>query len=217
MPTKIGIITKRWDNDVMGAQANYLNWAEQFGTPILLTTLGVVDFMDIYSKVEAFILIGGEDVDTTRYNAFPGMYTGRANPYLEYFDRFILPELILNKLPIFGICRGHQSLNVHFGGTLFQHIWGHTYSQKDDDLVHKIIYEKDGKDFTVETNSFHHQAVDRLGIGLEVVANSVKDKNNRHIIVEALKHKELPIASVQFHPEKCSNLFAEELFRSILV
>lgn len=218
MAIKIGIITKRWDNDVMGAQINYMNWAEKFGTGILVSPTDVETFKEIYGKLDAFILIGGEDIDPKRYGQFPGYWTGRPNPYLEYFDHFILPEMVLSGAPIFGICRGHQALNVHFGGTLIQHMWGgeHPYSQAEDDLVHKILFRKGDKDFTVETNSFHHQGVDILGNDLEILAYAVKDKRNKRAVVEAMKHKTLPIASVQFHPEKCSNDFAEDLFRSIL-
>lgn len=107
--------------------------------------------------------------------------------------------------PIFGICRGHQLLNVYFGGSLIQHIptaEDHVIHDRVDS-VHGVCAEPDsilaglyGREFPV--NSAHHQAVDRVGKGLFVTASALDGT------VEALEHESLPVMSVQWHPERIS-------------
>ena len=107
--------------------------------------------------------------------------------------------------PVIGICRGLQVLNVYFGGTLRQHIEGH--SQIDGvDRLHAIntapclLRELYGTRCTV--NSAHHQAVWRLGTGFQVFA-CAEDGT-----VEAVGHRTLPVFAVQWHPERLCGAFA---------
>ena len=111
--------------------------------------------------------------------------------------------------PILGICRGHQVLNVAFGGTLIQDLGpvGNLFHRPSPgchwDKIHPIrtlpgsildtLYGP-----TLVTNSSHHQAVDRLGDGFTATAWSESG------VVEAMEHASLPILAVQFHPERMS-------------
>ena len=101
--------------------------------------------------------------------------------------------------PILGICRGMQVLNAALGGTLLQHIEGHSATERGDRLhrVHTApgsdLERLYGSDFTV--NSAHHQAVDRLGEGLRAVQWAGE-------IVEAVEHGSAPAWGVQWHPER---------------
>ena len=105
--------------------------------------------------------------------------------------------------PILGICRGHQLINVFFGGSLYQDIPESALHKKqnDKDSAHLVTAVPDsilaklyGESFCV--NSAHHQALKVLGNGLRATAFW----NGRH--VEAIEHTELPIIGVQWHPER---------------
>ena len=101
--------------------------------------------------------------------------------------------------PILGICRGLQVINVALGGTLLQHIEGHSATEQGDRL-HSVrtragsalegLY---GRRFTV--NSAHHQAAARLGRGLRAVQWAGE-------VVEAVEHVSAPLWAVQWHPER---------------
>lgn len=113
--------------------------------------------------------------------------------------------------PIMGICRGHQLINVFFGGSLTQHIPCAELHVKinDNAQAHNVkavkgsILEKlYGEEFSV--NSSHHQAVNRLGDGL--VATAMWDDK----YIEAFEHKNLPIIGVQWHPERMCFEFSRE-------
>lgn len=109
--------------------------------------------------------------------------------------------------PVLGICRGHQVINVGLGGTLVQHIGDELcrfHRRTPDhvgDKVHSVYSAPDswyrqtyGTVFSV--NSAHHQGLDKLGDGLYPVLWSESG------IVEALEHRDFPLISVQFHPER---------------
>ena len=119
----------------------------------------------------------------------------------------LVQQAVLRGWAIFGICRGMQVLNVAFGGTLLQDIGGHdTQSGRDrrhvvttDDAELSALY---GKTFTVP--SAHHQAVSRLGDGLLPTAVAPDG------VIEAIRHRTLPIAAVQWHPERACGAFADK-------
>lgn len=129
-------------------------------------------------------------------------------------------------MPIFGVCRGHQVLNVAFGGTLIQdinsqleNVHAHRQLSGRQELTHsvKVTGEKLREIFgesTIRTNSFHHQAVDELGEGLVEAAVALDGVN------EAIEHKDHPYCiSVQWHPEELAatgNELAQKLFSSFI-
>lgn len=192
---RIGIVAQERE-DYFGVHQDYYDLAEEFGTPVLISPVEKEEWWKTYG-IDGLILPGGADVDYRRYGAWFGFRCGRPNTYLEYFDNEILPLVVKAKLPIFGICRGLQSLNVFFGGTLHQHLWRHPYSQHKQDLVHNIhINNWDESPTVVGVNSFHHQAINKLAPGLSALA--VSDDN----LVEAIGHESLPIFAVQWHPER---------------
>lgn len=148
------------------------------------------------------ILTGGSDIS-------PSYYGEEINGSVNIDDIRDAAEFALVKAfadsgkPIMGICRGCQLLNIFFGGSLVQNIANaeiHSSFGKGY-LVHpatatdnNFIKELYGKDFYI--NSSHHQAINRLGDGLEAVLYSSDG------IIEAVIHKKLPIFGVQFHPER---------------
>ena len=106
--------------------------------------------------------------------------------------------------PIFGICRGCQLINIYFGGTIIQDLPNANDHRTTEEhrIVHNVratkgsIAEKIyGKEFPV--NSYHHQAIKKLGEGLEIIMTCSNDG-----VVEGIKHKTLPVLAVQWHPER---------------
>ncbi|MBR3556564.1 MAG: gamma-glutamyl-gamma-aminobutyrate hydrolase family protein [Oscillospiraceae bacterium] len=153
-------------------------------------------------KYDALILSGGGDVDPARYgeenNACFGIDAARDEAEFRLIEAYLRAGK-----PILGICRGHQVLNVFFGGSLTQHLPGaekHVPS-KSGDNAHEtralpvsfpaILY---GESFRV--NSAHHQGINRLAPELEAVQWAEDG------IIEACRHKSLPVYSVQWHPER---------------
>ena len=165
-------------------------------------------------EADALVLPGGGDLHPRLY----GQRLCGAEDIDEARDarELALAEAFLRRgLPVFGICRGLQLLNVFFGGTLHQHIEGHS-RREGCDRLHPVCAEGGllcalyGPRFTV--NSAHHQAVDRLGAGLRVLARA--DDGT----VEALAHGHLPVFAVQWHPERlCGALFRPDAANGALL
>lgn len=152
---------------------------------------------------DALLLPGGGDLEPWRYGqeniACRGLEPERDAAELELLNLFVGW-----KKPILGICRGMQTINVFFGGTLVQDIPGHSQFQGID-RIHgaHAVDPSDPADFTRKlygsecfVNSSHHQCVDRLGTGL-CVSQRAPDGT-----VEAFYHKSLPVWGVQWHPER---------------
>lgn len=160
-----------------------------------------------YDESDALLLPGGIDIEPKWYNR-ENVACGQTCSELDELQLAWLDRFIELKKPILGICRGHQLINVRFGGTLIQHVENSRRHAKFSvtclDRVHMAsIFEKDswleslyGKEFLI--NSAHHQAVEKLGEGLIPQLFSSEDG-----IIEASCHKKLPIWSVQWHPERC--------------
>ena len=164
----------------------------------------------ILQGVDVLVLPGGEDVEPARYGAQPSPRLGSVNLKRDDFEFRLLTEATRLKKPILGICRGMQMINVFLGGTLYQDLPSEypdtslTHMQKvsADVPTHRDILVRGsrlqrllGQD-TVAVNSCHHQAVKQLGRGLRVSARATDG------VIEAIECDSLPIAAVQFHPER---------------
>lgn len=155
-------------------------------------------------KLDAFdglLLPGGyADVCPERYGQTPNGAAHR-NEALDDLQFAVLEQFVRAEKPVFGICRGHQLINVYFGGALNQdiptadhHICGDIYMAHDttaaaDGFLAPLYGEK------FPTNTSHHQAVEFPGKGMRIVQWSDDG------VVEATQHESLPIWSVQWHPE----------------
>jgi putative glutamine amidotransferase len=198
---RIGLVADINDNKFLFNRV-YFDYARRFSTDVLLISPLDEEIFDI----DFLMLPGGADVLPLRYGKVlrPGL-CGTPNWNYEFFDSEMLPYYIENKVKIFGICRGLQTLNVHFNGTLHQHVFNEPYSSKGrDEIVHSII--TNNSQF-LPVNSLHHQTINKCADDFEPIAWSfTQDKNNKKEkklkYIEAIKHKYLPIAAVQFHPEE---------------
>lgn len=176
----------------------YYNFAKELGFVSLITPRDktVYDF-------DLIILPGGPDVAPMRYNQAPHEFCQNPHYNYEYFDMEILPQYIAQNVPVLGICRGMQSINVLFGGSLFQNICEPTSVSYRWEHVHDALDKRTGRRFGV--NSLHHQAIDKLGDGLEVLLigkSSKRKEKDQDLHIEAFRHVDKPILGVQFHPEE---------------
>ena len=191
---------------------NYLNALQALGAETVIVSMSTPEAEQPAGTVSpaqamdcaGLLLPGGMDVEPERYGQETGPRT-ETEPYLDELQMEMLQRFIERGKPVFGICRGHQLLNVYFGGTLIQHLdtaEAHVQKAPGKDNVHSCAAEPDsflgriyGECFY--SNSSHHQAVDKPGAGLRIVARAEEDG-----VAEALEHESLPVWSVQFHPER---------------
>lgn len=154
-------------------------------------------------EFDGLLLPGGYDVHPSRY----GQELAGSEDIDEGMDAMqfaVLERFVRVPKPVFGICRGHQLINIFFGGDLIQHISTaqmHSRAGGAQDKVHETRAEAGswiaglyGSCFP--TNSAHHQAVGRVADDLRAVQYSADG------IVEAMHHKSLPVWCVQWHPER---------------
>ena len=154
--------------------------------------------------VDMLLLAGGEDVEPARYGENSHPKLGRTNPRRDAWELSLVAEARRRRMPILGICRGCQLLNVAFGGTLWQDLGAQkegTFIHGKDPIGHEINVEKGSYLASLageacSVNSYHHQAVKELAKGFKVVAMSTDG------VVEAFEGQDYPAMGVQFHPEK---------------
>lgn len=165
----------------------------------------------IYDRLDGVLLPGGGDVDPVRYGCTPHPATKNIDDSRDTLELTIARWAVDDDLPVFGICRGHQVLNVALGGTLVQDIpseIGVSANRHDTNgeprtvRAHQVRIEANSRLATVlgqlrlEVNSLHHQAVDRLAPGL--VATAWADDG----VIEALESPAKRfVLGVQWHPE----------------
>ena len=156
-------------------------------------------FLSDPGEPDGLLLPGGGDLDPRHFGQ-PLLDCRGLDPERDLRELDLISRFLTAGKPILGICRGMQVLNVSLGGTLFQHIEGHS-AQDGADRLHPVRTCRNsfldrlyGRRFTV--NSAHHQAVDRPGAGLRMVQWSEDG------IAEAMEHRTLPVWGVQWHPER---------------
>ena len=152
---------------------------------------------------DGLLLPGGLDVDPSFYGQETGPLT-EANTALDEFQLEVFYRFLELGRPVFGICRGHQLVNVALGGTLIQDLptaVDHKQYPSGEDRIHEAEAVPDSfisrlYGACLAVNSSHHQGVARPGRGLRVVLRAPDGT------VEAMEHESLPVWTVQFHPER---------------
>jgi gamma-glutamyl-gamma-aminobutyrate hydrolase PuuD len=173
--------------------------------PVIIPRFGTdAQFDAIAAKLDVLVMTGGEDIAPVRYDAKSSPKLGKVNVKRDGFDFRLLAAARRRNLPVIGICRGCQLLNVAFGGTLWQDLPSE-FPVKDvqhRNMFHWIAIERDSRFARVTgvtnalVNSYHHQAVKDLAPGFRIVAKSPDG------VVEAIECDTYPAIGVQFHPEK---------------
>jgi putative glutamine amidotransferase len=147
------------------------------GMPVVLPPLG--DAEALLERLDGICLSGGPDLDPEAYGAVtrhPEL--GPTEPSLDSFELALARAADASGIPILGICRGAQALNVARGGTLHQHVPAHRQTEPATATTHTVHVEEGSRlaalvgTRPLRVNSFHHQATDVLGRGLRAVAHA---------------------------------------------
>lgn len=184
--------------------------AEAGGIPLILPGTDKIKKLDSYLKVISGVLLaGGGDLDPSYFDEEPHPALGEITPERDRFEIMLANAAMEKKMPILGICRGIQVLNVACGGNLIQHIPAeikkplkHSQSAPRAHPTHNITIDKDSQLADIfgvsalRVNSFHHQSVKEPAEGFRVSAMSSDG------VIEALEALEYPfVIGVQWHPE----------------
>ena len=175
------------------------------GLPVELTRDADVD--DLLDRLDGLVITGGADLDPASYDAPPTAGLGAVEPERDAWEHALVAAALARHVPILGICRGAQLLNVHRRGTLHQDLAGdlgtrharwdppraercHLVATVPGTLAAQLYGP------SVVVNSLHHQAVDRLGDGLAVTGTTDDG------VIEIIEWPDRPeVFAVQWHPE----------------
>ena len=178
---------------------NYRNALTRLGAGYAMT-----NDPDTLEACDGLLLPGGYDADPALYGQENTDCDG-VNRALDDLQLEALRRFTDMKKPVLGVCRGHQMINIFFGGSLHQNLptWPtHRWDDvTDEDRAHMTTADAGsfldrlyGTRFAV--NSAHHQGIDRLGAGLIVVQHADDG------VIESVIHESLPLWAVQWHPER---------------
>jgi putative glutamine amidotransferase len=234
--SKLIAIGATTDDSKIRLSLNYARSLEGAGLiPLIVPPLtNPTQVGEILDSAGGLLLTGGEDVDPKLYGAAPHPKLGAINPARDATELALLEAARDRRLPVLAICRGIQILNVACGGTLFQdlpsehpsvtqHDSQHDRSARTHDVT--IVAGSHLAEATGTTlmavNSYHHQAVNRIGAGLRVTAVAPDG------VIEGVEVDDPSwwVLSVQWHPEDLTTdvrswdrgifkAFAEEIARA---
>jgi len=188
------------------------------GVPVVFSPLNSVD--DVVELTDALLLTEGPDVHPKFYGGDPTPFIRSVDVYRDEFEVKLVQKAVEKGIPILGIGRGAQIINVALGGTLYQdisseipkaikHDWDesliepgqrvHSIRIKAGTMLYSLLKETvdimGTNEIFTEVNSFHHQAVKKLGNGLRASAHSIDG------IPEAIESEDGLILGIQWRPE----------------
>ncbi len=209
--------------------ASYLRAVQdQGGVPVLLPPhLDARSASALWPLLDGVLLTGGPDVDPARFGEERHPATYDVVPARDDLEIGLVSCALERELPLFAICRGVQVLNVALGGSLWQDIPSElrstiVHSQKEarQQPTHRVTVDAGTRLATIlgtreiDVNSFHHQALRRLGRGLREVAHASDG------VVEGIELPDapMPVFGVQWHPEDLTGHdgAARNLFRALV-
>jgi len=206
----IGIIAS-WNEEEESSVLSHTYVAsvvEAGGIPLLIPMVGQDDAGELLPKLDGIIFPGGDDVDPARYGERPLPKLGRISPRLDILELHFARRALDIGLPILGICRGCQVVNVAAGGALVQDIpsqvggaMKHRQQAPRWYGTHEVILDENSLAFAVfgarriSVNSYHHQSVRDPGDGLTVSGRSLDG------IAEVVEGSRNFVLLLQWHPE----------------
>jgi putative glutamine amidotransferase len=176
---------------------------------------------------EGLLLTGGQDVDPALYDEEPHRKIGQIDPLRDRTEMFLAKAALARDMPLFGVCRGAQVLNVAAGGSLYQDLEAqregvtiqHFQNLSEELPSHSVMVEEGTwlraitGEAKVRVNSYHHQAVKDIAPGFKIAARATDG------VIEAIEStRHAFVNGVQWHPElmheECD--FNLGLFRALI-
>jgi putative glutamine amidotransferase len=206
------------------------------GLPLVMPPLAEDAIEPLLDRLDGVLLSGGPDLDPALYEAKPHPELGPIEPDLDRFEIDVAARADAREMPILAICRGTQALNIVRGGALHQHLPDlstevtHRQTNPGTEPSHPVEIEPGtelarifgGDELEIaDVNSFHHQAIDRLGDGLRVSARApdgtveaIEDPGRRFLVgvqwhAETLVHREAEAALFRRFVDACRDDGAE--------
>lgn len=204
MKKLIGITTDLKDKH-NSIEESYSRAIEYYGgIPVLIPTVsGTTGYLaGIAQRIDGLLIPGSRDMDPGFYNQKPHPKINPMSIERTKAEFEVLEKTLSRNIPVLGICGGMQLINVFYGGNLYQDISALLPDalNHENGAVHSVETEKNThlaeilKD-SVDVKSYHHQAVDKVGSGLDVNARSPDG------IVEGFENKSDRVLGIQWHPE----------------
>jgi putative glutamine amidotransferase len=204
----------------------YIRMLENLGAlPVMIPLqMTAATLQGIFERLDGLFLPGGEDIDPSHYGAAQHPRLGATDKERDRTELLVTRWAVEVGMPLLGVCRGLQMINVACGGTLYQDLHEecpilhkHDYTPPTYEryrISHTVMIEPDSRlahalGTVHQVNSMHHQGINQLGAGLRVVARAEDG------LPEAIELPVLPyVVGVQWHPEELattdqhhSNLF----------
>lgn len=195
-----------WNIDTVLLPRSYTDMvADAGGVPVLLPPR--TEAAAAVDRLDAVVLAGGADIDAGRYGAPAHPRAGRSRPDRDATELAVLERALQRGIPVLGVCRGAQLLNVALGGSLVQHlpdVVGHEGHNPQPGVYGTVTVElaPAGRvgallGSTVHAQCHHHQAIERLADGLVVTGRAADGT------IEAVELADRDfVVGVQWHPEQ---------------
>jgi putative glutamine amidotransferase len=163
----------------------------------------------LLDRIDALVLGGGADLDAASHHSDPHPETGGTNPVRDRFELALAREALEREMPVLGVCRGMQVMNVAAGGTLEQHLperVGHArhrptpgeWAEHDVRLASGSLAAKATGAESLRIKSHHHQGIGEVGEGFEATGWATDDDT-----VEAIEARDRGFTlGVLWHPEE---------------
>ena len=182
------------------------------GLPFLIAYTGIEDVEEILDMVDGILFTGGGDVDPVYFKETPNPQLGSINPIRDEMEIELCRKAMDRDIPVLGICRGIQLINIAMGGTVYQDLesqWDkgrlikHRQGAPGWYGIHEVTFKEGSKIYSImgmrslRTNSFHHQAICRSAQGFQITGWSPDGVVEA---IESVKHRFA--VGVQWHPER---------------
>lgn len=217
---------------VFGLGEGYVNAIVRAGgSPIMVARPTDEDLCELIGSIDGVLLAGGHDVDPNHYGEEKNECTCNIDRDRDRVEILLTRLAKEHRVPILGVCRGMQVMNVALGGSLYQDVFtemtgaiqhdfhtdaqggflernliGHSVSIEEDSLLATIVQRQ-----TMDVNSLHHQGIKRLGDGL------LKNATAPDGLIEAISFADHPfLLGVEWHPEELNDEGSQNIFRAFI-
>lgn len=225
-------------SELFGSLGNKLDWQlttndyvkaieKAGGIPVIIPVYNnETNISNIINMVDGLLFAGGNDIHPKHYGELMGSKIGPINPGRDKHELKLVKDVIDNtEIPVVGICRGYQLLNVACGGTLYQDLYQVPLESKNNldinhsmygspkyNPVHKVEICENSKFYKIlnrdeiEVNSYHHQAIKNVADAFNVAVSAPDG------IVEAIElNGDRFVIGTQWHPEMMVEYYEEHL------